>query len=638
MGLPPPPQPGPVAAGQVCDPDNISSSDQTTASAHQLVCQLTDVTETVMMPAEFQNALKGDVILSPGGTSTISQLLRAMNPPQFHSHSGIMSKNFVEITHCTAAESRLADYTQGFEGAGGIQPDVLTYLWPGSITQTIDAALHGETWIDPNGKKYSVSGFDAEAIGSTDNDDFVLTPPLVVKADPESAATRTKLQTVAEYARAHGGQVDANGNVTIKPKAHYRFYCYTKPEIALTQTAPAEAGWAAGTFGAVCSSFVWYCMHQNGVHQDAAGQYVTKSDLPPSAIADGALTGPQTLDGLFFYPQAERATGGNVLNGIFQQNVLDAEGWVSNIPFISTAIAGDIADQFLNTFAFDDAANGYGSNAWQQPGDANAVSPDNIQWWKAPPFGVLGYAEPLQFLDKHPEQYTVSKWKQVVTWGSIAGTVTIAGKPVDKSYVKVYDGMDAYTDASGSYKLQHVGIGSYKITAQVLYQGYEYALTKNITLTAADPNITVDLALKPPSEVFRRLDVRYTYNGQHSAWAESTQNIAIGPDQQSISLSPGQIANSLAIDCDNPGKYNVVYQIDATLAEDLSIQFSVMQTQYDNDDQSNEEGQLGPYSFNAPIDGQTSGWMQIQTEETPWGSWEDGPARFSFTATNSQDD
>jgi hypothetical protein len=37
MGLPPPPQPGPVAAGQVCDPDNISSSDQTTASAHQLV-------------------------------------------------------------------------------------------------------------------------------------------------------------------------------------------------------------------------------------------------------------------------------------------------------------------------------------------------------------------------------------------------------------------------------------------------------------------------------------------------------------------------------------------------------------------------------------------------------------------------
>ena len=60
----------------------------------------TAVTETVMMPAEFQNALKGDVILSPGGTSTISQLFRAMTPPQYHAHSGIMSKNFIEITHC----------------------------------------------------------------------------------------------------------------------------------------------------------------------------------------------------------------------------------------------------------------------------------------------------------------------------------------------------------------------------------------------------------------------------------------------------------------------------------------------------------------------------------------------------------
>ncbi|HTW82850.1 MAG TPA: carboxypeptidase-like regulatory domain-containing protein [Candidatus Sulfotelmatobacter sp.] len=634
-GLPPPPVPGPVAAGQICDPDNISTSDASTAAAHQLVCQLTDVTETVMMPAEFQNALKGDVILAPGGTSIISQLLRAMSPPQYHSHSGIMSKNFVEVTHCTASEDRLPDYTQGLAGAGGIQPDVLTYLWPGSVTQTIDAALNGETWIDPNGKKYSIAGFDAEAIGNTDNDQFVLTPPLVVKPDPESAATRAKLMTVADYARSHGGQVDANGNVVVAPKAHYRFYCYTKPEMALTYTAPADAGWAAGTIPAVCSSFVWYCMHQNGVHQETTNQYVTEGDLTPSAVAQGALVGPEMLDGLFFYTQDERATGGNILNGIFQQDVLDAEGWISEIPFISTAIASDITDQLLNTFAFDNAANGYGSNAWQTPGNANAVSPDNIRWWKAPPFGVLGYAEPLQFLDAHPEQYTVSRWKQVITWGSVSGKVTVNGQAVKNAYVKLYDGMDAYTDGNGAYKLQHVGIGSYNISAQVLYENYEYSTSKTVTLTASNANIVVDLALQPPSDIFRRLDILYTYNGQHSAWFESTQNVSIGPDQQSIPLSPGQVFNSLGIDCDNPGKYNVMYTVDATLAQDLSIEFSITQTQYDNDDQSSQNCQFGPYTFNVPMGGTVGGSMWLDHSST---TWDDGPATFSFTAKNSQDD
>ena len=98
--LPAPPLPGPVAAGEICDPDNISSTDQSAAAKASLVCQLTDVTETVMMPAEFQNALKGDVILTPGGTSVISQLFRAMTPQQYHSHSGIMAR--------TSSKSRIA--------------------------------------------------------------------------------------------------------------------------------------------------------------------------------------------------------------------------------------------------------------------------------------------------------------------------------------------------------------------------------------------------------------------------------------------------------------------------------------------------------------------------------------------------
>ncbi len=634
--LPAPPIPGPVQAGQICDPDNISSSQQATATAQQLVCQLTDVTETVMMPAEFQNALKGDVILSPGGTSMISQLLRSMSPPQYHAHSGIMSKNFIEITHCTASEDRLPDYTQGVGGSGGIQPDVLTYMWPGSITQSIGAAVNGENWIDPNGKSYNIGGFTPEAIGNTDNDQFVLTPPLVVKPDPESTAVRTTLQTVAEYARARGGQVDSSGNVTVNPGAHYRLYCYTKPEIALSTPAPADAGWAAGTVPCVCASFVWYCMHQNGVHLDTTGQYVTPADLPPDAVAQGAMAGPEMLDGLFFYPQAERLEGGDVLNTILENEVSDKEGFFGSFfGAFGWNIASDIADQFLNTFAFDNAASGYGSNAWQTPGDANAVSPDNICWWKGPTLGVLGYAEPLQFLDAHPEQYTVSRWTKVITWGSVTGKVTVNGAPVQNAYVFLYDGMDAYTDANGAYSMQHVGVGSYNITAQVLYQGYEYSVSQQVTLTAQKPNITVDLALQPPANVFRRLDLLYTWAGDHSATLQSDQNITIGPDQQSIPLSPGQVSNSLSIDCDNQGNYNIVYQINATLAEDLSIQFDITETMYSGDDQSDRQSQFGPYSFNAPMGGQTGGWVAMDYSTT---FWTNGPTRFSFTATNNQDD
>jgi hypothetical protein len=628
--LPAPPLPGPVAAGQICDPDNISSADQSTAAKNSLVCQLTDVTETVMMPAEFQNALKGDVILSPGGTSTISQLFRAMSPPQYHAHSGIMSKNFIEITHCTASEDRLADYTQGVGGSGGIQPDVLTYLWPGSVTQSVTAAVAGENWIDPDGKSYNISGFTPEAIGNTDNDDFVITPPLVLKPNPESAAIRTKLQTVAEYARARGGQVDNTGKITTKPGAHYRFYCYTKPQIALTTPAPASAGWAAGTIPCVCSSFVWYCMHQNGVHFDTSQQFVTAGDLPA-----GVPVGPSELDGLFYYPEAERQAGGVVLDSIFQTQISDIAGVLGEIAsFFGWDIAADIADQILNTFAFDNAASGYGSNAWQNPGDGNAISPDNIQMWKAPPLGVLGYAEPLQFLDAHPEQYTVSRWIKVVTFGSVSGKVTVGGQPVNNAYVYLYDGMDAYTDSTGAYSMKKVGVGSYKVTAQAVYNGYEYTASQQIKIDAANPNLTVNLVLDPPSDVFRRLNILYTWSGEYSPLVGSSSYSNVGPDQQSIPLSPGQVANSLGITCVNPGNFSVTYQFNATLAEDLSIQIDMTPSLYDSGGGLEVQGPMSTY--NVPKNGEAAGGWNGIYYHSGWG-WTNGPSNFSFTASNAQD-
>jgi hypothetical protein len=77
---------------------------------------------------------------------------------------------------------------------------------------------------------------------------------------------------------------------------------------------------------------------------------------------------------------------------------LSKEYGLGTIPGVDEAIAGPIADQLLNCFAFGDA-NMAGNSGWQNPGDGNAVSPDNILWWNPP---YYGYAEPLQFLPGQP--------------------------------------------------------------------------------------------------------------------------------------------------------------------------------------------------------------------------------------------
>src|SRR6266516_5064235 len=99
------PAPGPVAAGQICDPANLP--DPLPAG---LACQLTDETNAYQIPGQFLNALKGDTVLSPADGFIIGALLMSLVPPQFHSHSGIMTTNFGQITHCTASEDRIGAY------------------------------------------------------------------------------------------------------------------------------------------------------------------------------------------------------------------------------------------------------------------------------------------------------------------------------------------------------------------------------------------------------------------------------------------------------------------------------------------------------------------------------------------------
>jgi len=182
-----PPLPGLIIEGQVCDPDNLTEEDLADADVGQLVCQLTNEVQEVLMPARWMNARKGDCILSPGGDGIIGGLMLNVKPAQWYSHSGIMTRNYDEITHSTGSQKRLMDHLIGVvsDGSDGFEPSVLKYIWPGAVTQTVQHSIEGEDFPDPEyDKTYSISAFGPHTVGVTHNDQMVMIPPLVLKPDP----------------------------------------------------------------------------------------------------------------------------------------------------------------------------------------------------------------------------------------------------------------------------------------------------------------------------------------------------------------------------------------------------------------------------------------------------------------------
>jgi hypothetical protein len=634
-GGPPPPSPGPVQAGADCDPDNISDAAAASAASLHLACQLTNETGERSMPGSYQNAQMGDVILAPGGDSPIAKLLRGLTPPQHYAHSGIMTQNQVEITHCTAADSRYGDYTTGIGGVGGIQPDVLQYGWPGCITQTLDNAIGGQNTIDPSGKVYYIGDFN-----SAPTPEFSLVPPLVIKPLPENEETaRPVLRTVAATARSKGAQIDGQGNLTFQKGAcYYSLYAYTKPEIGagFGDPAPAEAGWAQGLTPAVCSAFIWLCMKENGVALLGPGEFESASELSLNAVQAGAAVETTTLDGLFYYSQQDRAQAATVLNAIFQSQILEKEG-VFQSSFASTVIASSIADQIMNMFAFGNP-NMYGSSAWQNPGDANAVSPDNISWWNPP---LFGYAEPVQYLQPHTEQYTSSKWTPYATSGTVSGVVTLLGAPTANVNVQVYDGKSAVTGPNGQYTLTNVPVGSYSLAASFESGGSEYSNGLDgqpVQLTSANPNVTANIALTLLPDNYRDLVVvcQVTSCNHSDGNPENPHGPQVGPiNTYHVELGPGQPASGCwyGFDYNGGGYFTAGIAVNALLTLDLSVEVQVIATI--TDDGSGKVQNTYTNSFNVPQD--CWGSLDVSSFEATGTGYTNGPVSFTITASNNQE-
>jgi len=464
-------EPPKAVEGEECDPWNLPA-----VIPDGLVCMPTQETRSVLMPPRFMNAKKGDLVLSPGDGGLIAKVLAAVEPPQPYSHSGIMTRNRDEVTHSTASEDRIMD--EYFAGSDGIRPDALKYLWPGVITQSVDLAVNGEKRVDPEtGKEYTIGGFS-----SMESADSAATA-MVVKPDPltETPALRAKLHEIADWAAKQAG------------RSHYRFYCYTDPTIGLTETAPASAKWAAGTFPTVCSSLIWMAIRQSGVKMEGA--------LEPADIDGGAQITVKTPDGLYVYQADERLAAGQVLyNTLYQLVKLT----VGDLGVALTDVADDISNQILNSFASDwsdeDAKD---SEKWRETTDANAVSPQNLMFYDNP---LYGYSEPLIFRDWRVEEVTIYKWKKVVQTGSLKGVVRYQGKPVKGAHVQISEKQFAYTDANGAYKIDKVPVGQMVIEAQKEQGGMLLTATVKAPVTANHAT-TADVNLHAPSHLFRRLRI-----------------------------------------------------------------------------------------------------------------------------------
>lgn len=479
-----------------CDPNNVPDD------LGDWVCQATPEQHEVVVPGRFMNARKGDIVLSPGGMGPIGRLLRSVMPPQRYSHCGIMTRNYDQITHSTASEERLRDYPVGSIlgdpfPTDGHRPDVVKYGWPGVVTQSVEQAIHGGDMVDPeSGKQYTISSFSARNEFMDVGGVWEVVPPLVVKPDPmqETPELRRLLHRVADTAFAQTG------------KSHYRFYCYTDPTIGETTVAPDDAGWAAGTFPSVCSSFIWMMLKRAGVNLEAETPVVARTDLEPTDVAAGAQVNATTRDGLYLYTASERLAAARYLFGYLHNQVRAKEGETGILGEFADAfsdMADDVANQMVNAFASDWCdKEAKDSDRWKQAVDANAVSPDNILLWDSPQArGLYGFAAPLVYREPRREVITVHRWKLVPTKGALSGVVRQNGVPVAGAMVQVFDGKTDFTDAAGRYRLEAVPFGNYRVKAAK--DGGSVYLTADVPIHLEQQEATLDLELKGPSEDFR---------------------------------------------------------------------------------------------------------------------------------------
>jgi hypothetical protein len=356
--------------GELCDPEECPADPR-------LVCAATDTVTWQWVSPAIHNARRGDLLMTPGdGAGLIGRLLAQLQPRQSYDHMGIMVRDHDLVRHATMAHGRLRRRDPGRYLTGeffgkrapvdGYRPDVLTYGWPGTITQSVDDAFFtGFNTPGPSGRPRNPQGDffalnpdvrrlprpadgapQAEWDAWTDQQRF---------ADPEFPGDETfpihNFPRVPAYVKETGRTIDP---VVVKPPpeleardprirqvlhrvaaaaeaiaGHYRFFAYSDARIALDPARfgppgddplwagkPPGAAWAAGTRPVVCSSFLWAAVQlANSRHPQRIELEGTTTEDPEELLTD------PPVDGLYRYLPDERANAGKALHDLLVETV-----------------------------------------------------------------------------------------------------------------------------------------------------------------------------------------------------------------------------------------------------------------------------------------------------------------------------
>ena len=498
-----------------------------------VTCQATG--EWTVAPPHIVNARKGDSVLS-SVCGLVGGLLRSVTPPMRWSHSGIMTRDYYELRHNTSATDRYEAYAEGvFDGTDGVRGDVIKYGWPGTITQSIDEAFNGEVFLDPeSGKRYNIEGFSANA-ALCDGDLTVIYPTVVKPVPGSDPSVRTRLRAAAD--------------VALGTQAHYRFYSYSNAAIAVQDSydAPVGTGWAVGTDGSVCSSFIWSSMRRAGITLE--GEQLEESD-----VALGAERDLGTVDGLYMYTEEERRRGSEWLYSHVYNLVYEKAGWLGTLLFDAP---DDFASQMTNCFANDSCGeDAEDSTAWKNPGVGRAVSPDNILFWDSPAQGgVYGYSEPMVY--RAGDYVPLYSWQPSVGVGGVTGQVTYLGQPVTNASVTVESlGLELFTDGAGVFRDDLVPQGRYGIVAGAFVEG-RFLQTRGEAVINAGAVTTVNLALQPPPDYFRQVTVQgsiYVVDDETFGDETGTKNVfesrGLSPvnRRETITMSPYCVGDEVRVE------------------------------------------------------------------------------------------
>ena len=558
---------------QECDPDNMPDN-----LPEGMVCQLTSEIQWRYVPGRVLNAKKGDCLLDPGGPGLVGQLLRQVTPAQFYSHCGIMTANHIEVTHSTGSDDWLKDHLAGSllgnKGTEGFDPAALKYLWPGTVKQTIDNAYFGEWITSPDTGPYKISDF---SFAPDLSDSSTIIYPVVVKPNPfdETSAVRNKLHAIAEAALALQGH------------CHYRFYCYTKPEIALGPEGVAgpDSGWAQGTIATTCSSFIWLAAQHANVKLEGPNQFIGVGDLEPNPdLTGGAGVDPDgsTRDGLYFYTATERQAAANWLfQTVFDTAHNKAGFWGEAF----TDASDSVANQVCNIFASDSTDD---DDAWKTTGSANSVSPDNIMFWDSPRSGnqgqfrsVYGHVEEVFYRPGTYAQVPIFRWKLVPTKGTLTGTVT-ANADVSGANVSLLGSglQDVVVGSDGRFEFDNVPSGNYQVTAGLNIGGYWNSATVTVQIDAGKTT-DVPIALQAPPEIYRSVTI---WVEKQTDWSSAfAHSPSYFPETKTAQVWP--FHSHAHLDFDGPPNFTPRAHIgfDIDLNADLSVTVSWSASEFDDE-------------------------------------------------------